>query len=311
MVILTVVLVLAAVFLLVRCVRYKMEIRSLCRQLDELARGSHMDLFVNRKDKTFVAFCSKLNQVMEQSRRKELQYNKAQQKLKQNISALAHDIRTPLTSAAGYLQMGSECPDGEKRLRYLTVSKKRLEELKDMLEELFLYTKLSSEEYQVVQKPLQVLPVLSECLVGMYGQFEEKGVAPEVEFEEEGFRIMANEELLMRIFRNLIHNALLHGNGGITIRQSRRTLAFENPVVKDCRIDASQIFDRFYKADGARRTGSSGLGLSIVKELVEKIGGRIDAAVYGNTLVICMTFTETATENEYAAAQYVDSLNHS
>lgn len=292
MVILTVISVIAASILLIRCIRYKMELKSICRQLDELARGSHMEIFINRKDRTFSEFCRKLNQVMELNRQKELQYDKAQKKLKQNISALAHDIRTPLTSAAGYLQMGSDCQDDEKRQRYLTVSKKRLEELKDMLEELFLYTKLSGDEYPLLLQPLQILPILSECLVAMYGHFEEKGVEPEVKFEDEGFRIMADEAFLMRIFRNLIHNALLHGTGGITVLQEGRTLSFTNPAADVSKIDAEQIFDRFYKADHARLTGSSGLGLSIVKELAEKMNGRVHARTYDNKLEIRITFGE-------------------
>lgn len=288
--ILTVLFGAAAVLLLVRCIRYRLEIQSICQQLEELAQGSHMELFVTRKDKAFLELCRKLNLVMKQNRQKEMQYDKAQKRLKQNISALAHDIRTPLTSAAGYLQMGAECTDDEKRDRYLNVSKDRLEELKDMLEELFLYTKLSSDEFELSIRPVQVLPLLGECLVGMYRQFEEKGTEPVVEFEDEGIRIMADEECLTRIFRNLIQNALLHGTGGITIRQTDRVLTFENPVAEGSEIDVAQIFDRFYKADGARRKGSSGLGLAIAREMTEKMGGTIEAVLEQNVLTILINW---------------------
>ena len=285
----------AAVLLLIRCIRYRLEIRSVCRQLDELAQGSHMELFVNHKDKAFVELCRRLNLVMKLNRQKERQYDKAQKRLKQNISALAHDIRTPLTSAAGYLQMGMECTDGEKRDRYLTVSQDRLEELKDMLEELFLYTKLSSSEFELSIQPVQILPLLGECLVGMYRQFEEKGVEPVVEFEDEGVRGMADEECLTRIFRNLIQNALLHGTGGITVKQAGSVLSFENPVAEDTQMDVEQIFDRFYKADGARRKGSSGLGLAIVREMTEKMGGTADAVLEQNVLKIRITLQQENT----------------
>lgn len=292
MVILAVASAAVAVILLIRCIRCRMEIQSLSRQLDELAEGSGMEMFVSRKDKAFLEFCRKLNLVMKQNRQKEMQYAKAQKKLKQNISALAHDIRTPLTSAAGYLQMGADCKDEEKRGRYLEVSQRRLEELKDMLEELFLYTKLSSDEFELSVQSVQVLPLLSECLVGMYRQFEEKGAQPAVEFEDESFRVMADEEGMARIFRNLIQNALLHGTDGITVKQKGRTLIFENPVAEDAKIDVEQIFDRFYKADGARRGGSSGLGLSIVRELAEKMGGTIQAELIGNILGIRITWKD-------------------
>lgn len=148
-----------------------------------------------------------------------------------------------------------------------------------MLEELFLYTKLSSEGFELVIRPVQVLPLLSECLIGMYQQFEEKGISPSVEFENEGFLIDADEDCLNRIFRNLLQNALQHGNGDITITQHNAQMTFQNPIAADSNLDATQIFDRFYKADTARSRGSSGMGLAIVKELVEKMGGRITAEI--------------------------------
>lgn len=274
------------IFLLIRCIRNHLEMKSLCMQLDELAQGSHMEIFVCRRDKTSLELCKKLNEVVTRQHQKEIQYERSQKRLKQNISALAHDIRTPLTSAAGYLQMGADCADKETRDRYLDISSKRLKELKDMLEELFLYTKLSTDDFQLSTQDLQVLPLLSECLIGMYQQFEEKGVTPLVEFETEGFHLKADEDCLNRIFRNLIQNALQHGNGGITITQQGRQMTFSNPIADDTHLDVAQIFDRFYKADAARRRGSSGMGLAIVKELVEKMGGGISAAINDGCLQI-------------------------
>ena len=126
----------------------------------------------------------------------------------------------------------------------------------------------------------------------MYRQFEEKGVEPVVEFEDEGVWGMADEECLTRIFRNLIQNALLHGTGGITVKQTGSLLSFENPVAEDTQMDVEQIFDRFYKADGARRKGSSGLGLAIVREMTEKMGGTIDAVLEQNVLKIRITLQQ-------------------
>lgn len=106
---------------------------------------------------------------------------------------------------------------------------------------------------------------------------------------------MADEECLTRIFRNLIQNALLHGTGGITVKQTGSVLSFENPVSEDTQMDVEQIFDRFYKADGARRKGSSGLGLAIVREMIGKMGGMIDAALEQNVLKIRITLQQKNT----------------
>ncbi|MDE5891520.1 MAG: sensor histidine kinase, partial [Acetatifactor sp.] len=136
---------------------------------------------------------------------------------------------------------------------------------------------------------VQVLPLLSDCLVGLYHHFEEKGISPQVDFAQEGFRVRADEECLRRIFHNLIQNALLHGSGEIAVRQEGGSLIFENTVSETSRPDLEHIFDRFYKADSARRKGSSGLGLFIVKELAERMGGSVHAFLEGDRLRITLT----------------------
>ena len=179
---------------------------------------------------------------------------------------------------------------------YLQVAARRLGELGNMLEELFLYTKLTGQDFLLDMQEVQVLPLLGRCLVDFYHRFEDKGAAPEVDFVQEGFRVQADEECLRRIFHNLIQNALLHGNGGIAIRQRETGLIFENAVPETSRPDPEHIFDRFYKADSARGKGSSGLGLFIVKELAERMGGSVNAELEEDKLRIVL---ELETEKPY------------
>lgn len=276
------------ILLLMRYIRIIMSIRSLRMQLEELGRGSNMDLGVLSRQKDILALGRQLNDLKRQWFQSRMQYEKAEKNLKQNIVSMAHDIRTPLTGAAGYVQLARECEDPARRERYLQTADDRLKELGDMLEELFLYSKLTSAEFELNLNEIQALPLLSDCLVGFYRQFEEKGFAPKVEFESESLRVLADEECLRRIFHNLIQNALLHGRGGFVIRQKDNRLIFENLVSETSKPDPEQIFDRFYKADSARRKGSSGLGLFIVKELAVKMGGSVKAELEGEKLRIIL-----------------------
>ena len=275
-------------WLLLQHIRSILEIRSLCRQLEELERGSHMELGVQSRQRDMLALCRRLNQLQKLHHQQQIQYERAERQLKQNITGLAHDIRTPLTGAAGYVQLAQECGEPGRQDYYLQVASGRLQELGDMLEELFLYTRLTSEEFTPDMCEVQVLPLLSDCLVGLYHRFEEKGISPQVDFAQEGFRVRADEECLRRIFHNLIQNALLHGNGDIVIQQEKDILVFENTVSETSRPDPEHIFDRFYKADSARRKGSSGLGLFIVKELAERMGGSVHALIEEDTLRITL-----------------------
>ena len=277
-------------WLLVQYTRSILEVRSIRRQLEEIERGSRMELGVYSRQREMLALCRKLNELGRQNMQGQIRYEKAQKQLKQNITALAHDIRTPLAGASGYVQLAGECRERGRQEYYLQAAEGRLKELGDMLEELFLFTKLSDTDFEPDMRRLQVLPLLGDCLVGMYLQFEEKGISPEVRFDSEGFRVDADEEYLRRIFHNLIRNALLHGTGNLVITQQEKRLTFENAVSETSRPDTEQIVEQFYKADSARRKGSSGLGLFIVKELMEKMGGGVKAELEQEKLRIILKF---------------------
>ena len=277
-------------WLLVQYTRSILEVRSIRRQLEEIERGSRMELGVYSRQREMLALCRKLNELGRQNMQGQIRYEKAQKQLKQNITALAHDIRTPLAGASGYVQLAGECRERGRQAYYLQAVEGRLKELGDMLEELFLFTKLSDADFEPDMRRMQVLPLLGDCLVGMYLQFEEKGISPEVRFDSEGFRVDADDEYLRRIFHNLIRNALLHGTGNLVITQQEKRLTFENAVSETSRPDTEQIFEQFYKADSARRKGSSGLGLFIVKELMEKMGGGVKAELEKEKLRIILIF---------------------
>lgn len=290
-------IILAVVCMLCLClgfawIRYRAELKSLYRQLEEVAAGSHIELTLNSRCKPLLALCRMLNHVLQARDRDYLQYDQAEKRLKQDITSLAHDIRTPLTGAFGYVQLAQECTDTEKRQHYLDAVERRLRELEDMLEELFLYTKVTGEDFRLSPESLQVLPLLGECLLGLYARFQEAGTAPAVSFETEGFRVMADQEALRRVFLNLITNALVHGTGDISILQTGNRIAFENPIPEGNPPNPEQLFDRFYKSDPARRKGSSGLGLFIVRELMRKMGGETGAQLEEGKLRITLYFPE-------------------
>lgn len=271
-------------------IRSRRELRSLYRQLEEIEDGSQLELAVNSRQQIMLSLCRILNGILADKDRRHIQYERAEKRLKQNVASLAHDIRTPLTGAIGYTLLAQECTDAAKRARYLQVVETRLTELEDMLEELFLYTKVISEDFQLSVRKMQLLPLLDECLLSMYERFERAGCAPEVSFAEEGFSAMADEEALRRVFLNLIQNALTHGEGGIAIRQRGGHVIFENAVPEGSPPDPKLMFDRFYKSDQARGKGSSGLGLFIVRELMRKMGGEASAELEGNLLRIRLDF---------------------
>lgn len=272
--------------------RLRSAVFSVCAQLDEIERGSHIELSADSRQSPLLALCVRLNRIFSEKDRRYGQYEEAEKQLKQNITSLAHDIRTPLTGAFGYVQLAQECGETDRREHYLVAAGNRMSELENMLEEMFLYTKLTNEEFTLSMKEIQALPLLGNCLLSLYSRFEELGISPETVFEEEGFWVWADEEALRRIFLNLIQNALSHGVGELRIVQRGRSLFFENPVATDSNLNPELVFERFYKADPARGKGSSGLGLFIVKELVERMGGTVRAEKKDKMFRVELVFAE-------------------
>ena len=139
--------------------------------------------------------------------------------------------------------------------------------------------------------PMEVFPVLCESLAGFYEAFEKKGTYPELDFEQESLKAVVSADCLKRIFRNLINNAIIHGAGDLKIIQTGERLIFINHLTdNETDIDGERLFERFYRHDPARRHGGTGLGLTIVRELMEKMGGKVKAEIDGKKIKIVLTF---------------------
>lgn len=251
------------------------EMKHMYCQLELIEKGSHIELTAQTGSRQARRLYRKLNGILASHQKQEEAYLRSQKLLKQTISNIAHDIRTPLTGAMGYVQMMEEIKEEEKRRRYLGIIGRRLEELKNMLEELFLYTKLTSPDFTLECSSIPVFPALCEAMAGLYHIFEERNLEPEVKFEQEDILVTANQDAMERVFRNLIQNALLHGTGSIRITQKGSSMFFFNRISGEVDIDITQLFERFYKGEKSRTKGSSGLGLAIVKELMERMGGSV------------------------------------
>ena len=205
------------------------------------------------------------------------------------MAAISHDIRTPLAGAMGYLQLLDGEP--ERQEEYLKIVKKRLEELEELLESLFLYTRLQSGSLPLECGQTAALLPLWDALAEFYPQLEAAGIQPELHFDREDMQVWANPDALGRVYRNLIGNAIRHGDGGLTVTVRDGEIVFSNPLGAVPAPDPVHLFERFYQGNPARGKGGAGLGLSIVRELMEQMGGQVGAQVAENELHIKLLFS--------------------
>ena len=267
---------------------YRAQMLETARMLEETPAESNLRLTVGISGTAPRRLCQAVNLRLEDGRRLHLETQKREQELKYTMACISHDIRTPLAGAMGYLQLLEVEPD--RREEYLGIVQKRLTELDSLLGELFLYTRLLNEAVPLECGKVAALPPLWEALAEFYPQLEAAGVEPELRFDREDMAVWASREALGRVYRNLIANALRHGGGGLAIFGGEGEIRFSNELLPGSRPDPERLFDRFYQSSPARAKGGAGLGLSIVRELMERMGGQVSAQVTGDILEIKLSF---------------------
>lgn len=276
--------ILCSVILILICilVSYQRQVKNICRQLYFLKEHESNMLVTkeinwgNIRELTEI-----LNELLKEQKRHRKAYIRKEQMIADTYTNLSHDIRTPLTSLNGYFQLLENAENEKDRQRYLRIIQERIENLKDMLEELFTYTKLQNEVYELSMERQNMNQLLKEIVFSYYDEWRQQGITPVFAITEEPVWIQGNGQALRRVIQNIIKNELDHGEKEIEIclekKGERMELLFRNRAETPENIDVSRVFDRFYKADAARSKNSTGLGLSIAKGFVEKMNGEIQA----------------------------------
>ncbi|MDD4850680.1 MAG: HAMP domain-containing sensor histidine kinase [Gemmiger sp.] len=286
-------LIVAACFCLVLAVatllRWQHQLGLWAALLESVPPQSNARLCCTVRSKAFLRLADAVNARLGASRGLAAQAEQAGRELQFTMAAVSHDIRTPLTGAGGYLQLLAETEDPARRTLYLQNAQRRLDDVESLLDELFLYTRLVNDAPLPACTVVALYPVLCEALAALYPKLKAAGILPEVAFTEENCRVVAQPEALGRICRNLTLNALQHGTGDLRITQTGGCLHFCNHVADPTAMQTEHLFDRFWRADAARpSTGNAGLGLSVVRQLAERMNGTVSAALDGNLLTITL-----------------------
>lgn len=289
--------VLSVLILILICIliSYKRQVKDICRQLRFLQEcDSNMLITTEMKKGHIEELAELLNTLLKERKKERADYQKKERMIADIYTNLSHDIRTPLTSLDGYFQLLEETQEENDRKRYIQIIQERIESLKEMLEELFTYTKLQNGTYELKLEPQNVGQILKETVFSYYDDWAEQGISPQFEITEEPVWIRGNKQALRRTIQNIIKNGLDHGNKEIRIQLSRNEkqmeLVFQNKIEPGEQIDISRVFERFYKADKARSKSSTGLGLSIAKGFVEKMHGEIAAEIKEDWFCIKISF---------------------
>ncbi len=299
---LIVTLVLIAIFLIARLLALKKEMKNMVAQLQKYNnRQADKKIDLSLFDKNLEQLGTEVNKLMDlyvDENRKRTRFEK---ELKQMIANMSHDLRTPLTSITGYIQMAEkENIPPEERGELLAIAKNRAKRLESLLNEFFELSVIESNDYLLKSEGINLRNVTIEVLISFYDRFQEKGLEPVLSITDEDVFIRGDTSAAARVMENLFANAIKHSEGKIQISlqelNGTARLIVKNDASSLTDEAVRRMFDRFYMADQSRTGKSTGLGLSIVKSLMEKMGGKVTAKLKDEQLSIICEWKSAATE---------------
>ena len=215
--------------------------------------------------------------------------------LKETISNISHDLRTPLTSLIGYLQLLQKTNLTVEQTEYLNISISRGKYLQTLINDFYDITVLENKNSIPNLTKINLNTIITEIVLSFTEQFEQKKITPTINFLNTSTYVLADETMLKRIITNLISNVIRYGTKELKVTISHNDFVdvkFQNLISSNTNIDITKIFEQFYTADISRNQSGSGLGLYIVKLLTEKMNGKVSATFKDNELVISLSLVK-------------------
>lgn len=243
---------------------------------------------ISHQDKTMRRLADSINRQLRKLRGERNRFQQGDLELKEAVTNISHDLRTPLTAICGYLDLLEKEEKSQNVQRYLSQIANRANALRQLTEELFCYSVISSVQEDSNEK-VDLCRLLEESLLSFCGAMQQKGIAPEIEMPDEKVERMLSPSAVSRIFGNILSNALKYSDGDLKVTMDKNgTAAFSNRCGTMDSVTVGHLFDRFYTVETAHN--STGLGLSIARLLTERMGGIIWAHYQEGRLVITVSF---------------------
>ncbi len=256
---------------------------------ERLETDTNTLLSIPSRDGAMRALAAGLNSQLRQLRRQRQRYQNGDRELKEAVTNISHDLRTPLTAICGYLDLLRRGDKPEQQARYLDLIAERTEAMKLLTQELLQYSVAAGGEQALAREPVDLNAAIEAAVASFYGVLTARGIEPQVTLPEKRVIRTLDHAALSRVLDNLVSNALKYSGGDLRIALDETgTITLSNAAPELDEIQVGQLFDRFFTVEAARR--STGLGLSIAKTLTERMGGTIAARYEKTRLVICLSF---------------------
>ena len=294
LIILCVILALVIITLIAKVVLLGRAFTEIDEQVKDHLDGTNSSSFqLSSADKKARKLANDLNDELQELHKERIFLQDGDRRMKENVTAISHDLRTPLTAINSYVDLLYEETDEDKRREYLERIKERTAELKDMTSELFKYSVSADIQYdsQLSAEELDLRRIIEDSLLSFYNEFKSNNITPEASFPEEAVTVFCSRKTMMRIFDNIFSNVAKYAESSLYVEVTTdKKVTVKNDATDLTPVQVSRMFDKYYTVKDGQN--STGLGLSIARELLDSIGGSISASLEGNELMIILNFQD-------------------
>lgn len=256
--------------------------------------GSNELVRTNTHQKQLSRFAAETNQLIHLYKENERYLERRENQLKEEITNISHDLRTPLTSIKGFSQLllDDDIPNVEKE-QYMAIIQGKIKLLTTQVDLFYELSSIDSADYKMNMEPVALDNIIEEKMLLFYDDFQKKGLEVRFATLPTSF-ILANEKAVERIIINIIQNALRYARTYFEVDIQEKDkyvcLRAKNDTTEITEADLSMIFNRSYQKDQSRRKGQLGLGLHILQQLLQKQGGEARAHLADDQFVLELYF---------------------
>jgi len=263
--------------------RVKRQLAEMSEVLADVKDGNGNRRILSGVNEMVAPLAYEINEIVLSYESKLAAYRQTEETNRQLMTSLSHDVRTPLTTLIGYLDAAHKgIVTGAQRDNDIETARRKAHDLKEYIDVLFDWFRLGSDEFTMNIAPVEIVELTRDILIYWIPILEDKQIEYAIEIPEQPFMVRLDTDGFTRILNNLIQNAVSHSQADkimLELSQQDRNvkLSLSDNGIGIEKEDLKHIFERLYKCDKGRSQKGSGLGLSIVHQLVEKMGGRIEA----------------------------------
>ena len=277
--------------------RVKAQINGMLDALEDIKAGNGNRRILSATDEFTASIAYEVNDIVSSYEKELSSFRQAEEVNKQLMTSLSHDVRTPLTTLIGYLDAAHKgIVTGKDKDEYVEIARRKAHDLKEYIDVLFDWFKLNSDEFVLLIDPVEAVELTRNILIDWIPIFEDKQIDYSIDIPEQPFRVRLHPDAYMRVLNNLIQNVIVHShadkiNISLSNQDGNMKIVVADNGVGIEKDDLKHIFERLYKCDKGRSEKGSGLGLSIVHQLVEKMNGTITAeSTPGNGTMFALYF---------------------